>query len=43
MYSMPETAPRAREFLETGGRDAIVLYPGIATFYQRVEIGGKFY
>ena len=43
MYSMHATAPRAREFLETGGRDAIVLYPGIATFYQRLEIGGKFY
>ena len=43
MYLMPETAPRAREFLETGGRDANVLYPGIATFYQRLEIGEKFH
>ena len=39
MYSMPAKTPRAPEFLKTGGRDANVLYPGIATFFQRLEIG----
>ena len=39
MYSIPVKAPRAREFLKTGGRDANVLYPGLATFFQQLEIG----
>ena len=43
MYSMAAKAPRTHEFLKTGGRDANVLYQGIATFYQRIEIGRKFY
>ena len=42
MYSMPAKAPRAREFLKTGRRDANILYSGIATFYQRLEVGEKF-
>ena len=42
MYSMPAKAPRAREFHKTGGRDANILYSGIATFYQRLEVGEKF-
>ena len=43
MYSMAAKAPRTREFLETSGRDANVLYPSIATFCQRLEIGEKFH
>jgi hypothetical protein len=27
--------------LKTGRRDANILYPGIATFFQRLEIDGK--
>ena len=42
MYLMAAKAPCAREFLETGGRDANVLYLGIATFYQRLEVGGNY-
>ena len=40
---MPAKALRTREFFKTAGRDANILYPGIATFYQRLEIGRKFY
>jgi hypothetical protein len=39
---MPAKAPRARKFLKTGGRDANILYSGIATFYERLEAGEKF-
>ena len=43
MYSMPAKAPRAPEFLKIGGRDANILYSGIATFFQHLEIGEKFH
>ena len=43
MYSMPAKARRTHEILKTARWDANILYPGIATFYQRLEIGGKFY
>ena len=39
---MPAKAPRTPEFLKIGGRDANILYSGIATFYERLEVGEKF-